>query len=129
MTTFKQFLINEARKNPEQNPKISPFHQLRAIADKYGTDNIFVRYSGVNKLGANPQSKWGTPLGICAYPLKYVLDSHGIVPYAGQMPYMIVFKVKDDANIWDVSSDNVKYNNNILQSISTYFNSFQLISS
>ena len=104
MITFTQFLL-EARKNPKQNKKVSTLDQLKEIKEKYGTDNIFVTFTQIPKLGANPQSEYDTPLGIYSYPLEYVLDNNITeVPFAGEQPYIIVFK-NNSSKIWKFSND------------------------
>ena len=82
----------EARRNPEQNPKISELEQLEHIAEQYGYEDIYVRFVDIPKLGINPSSKYGTPFGICAYPLEYVIEKELNVPFAGEMPYIMVFE-------------------------------------
>ena len=83
---FKDF-ISEARRNPDQNPKIPVVNQLkkifkdnyeyyydpRDVVREYHDDLYFVSMTKVDKLGINPTSKYNTPLGIYAYPLSYVL--------------------------------------------------------
>ena len=100
MTTFKEFLI-EARKNPEHNTKKSVLDQLEGIRDQYGND-CYVRYVGEPKLGHNPMSRWNTPFGLCSYPIDYVIENKLRVPYAGKMPYMVIFKPKDDVNVLEI---------------------------
>ena len=87
-----QDFLTDARRNPDQNPKISELEQLEDIAEQYGTENIYVRFVDLPKLGINPNSTYGTPFGICAYPLEYVIEKELDVPFAGEMPYMVVFE-------------------------------------
>jgi hypothetical protein len=45
------------------------------------------------KLGINPKSSWdNTPLGIYSYPVEYVLEHNGKVPFSGDEPYLQVFQ-------------------------------------
>ena len=114
MITFTQFLL-EARRNPEQNKKISTLNQLLKIKEQYGTTNIFVTFTQIPKLGANPGSSYDTPLGIYSYPLDYVLEKQVAgVPFAGKNPYIIVFKTNSQ-NVWNLTTDDVP--TNIKQSI------------
>jgi hypothetical protein len=69
--------LTEARRNPEQNPKISVNQAIkqRLQSGERGTpDNpkLFVSFTQLDKLGINPKSKYDTPLGIYAYPADYV---------------------------------------------------------
>lgn len=89
----------DARKNPEQNPKVPPNQAI----EKYMHGNreyrkIFVSFTTVPKLGINPQSKYNTPIGVYAYPGKYVYSKTGgrgsmsSLPFAGDSPYVNIFK-------------------------------------
>ncbi len=127
---FKDF-INEARRNPDQNPKIPVVDQLKKIfKDNYeyddpkdvvreGHDDLyFVSMTKVDKLGINPTSKYNTPLGIYAYPLSYVLyqvelrnDSEGTetlksLPFAGASPFANVFKTDYNRNLVCLNKEN-----------------------
>lgn len=65
-------LLQEARRNPEQNSKVSAYDRARVFATK---GRKYVSYIDVPKLGINPSSNWETtPLAVYAYPLSYVLD-------------------------------------------------------
>lgn len=101
--TFKEFLI-EARRNPELNPKIDTLDQLISIFQSHSReyDSIFVTFTEFNKLGANPQSKFHTPLGIYAYPLSYVIKQKLNVPYQSNARYIQVFKLLSFDNIWEL---------------------------
>ena len=59
--------ILEARRNPELNPKIGPYTQLKKYADD---PSIFISFTEIDKIGINPQSDYNTPLGIYTYPLQ-----------------------------------------------------------
>jgi hypothetical protein len=98
-------LLTELRKNPEKNLKQTPLQQLKQIVDSYKNeaDSIFVTYTNVDKFGANPNSPYDTPLGICAYPIEYVIDREMEVPFGGSRPYVHVFKIKDMSTIWNLS--------------------------
>jgi hypothetical protein len=101
-----EYLILEARRNPEQNPKVSPLDQLTALHTKY--PDAYVRFVDVPKLGANPRSVHGTPLGICAYPIEYVIQRGMKVPYAGEARYIVVFVTKPGAVLWNLGEVDVE---------------------
>ena len=69
---------------------------------------MFISFTGIDKLGINPQSHYNTPLGIYAYPAKYASDTMGLndnptaLPFAGDQPYANLFNVS--GNIIDVSN-------------------------
>ena len=108
-------IIKEARRNPEQNKKVSTIDQLLAIKEKHGTDNIFVTFTQIPKLGANPRSEYDTPIGIYSYPLQYVINNSIVdVPFAGNSPYIIVFK-NNSSKTWTLNLTNIP--TNIKQSI------------
>jgi len=94
----------EARSHPQQNTKLSTDNELKQIAKKYGTDNIFVTFTRIDKFGINPSSQY-RPIGLYCYPLGYVLN-RGImkVPFAASMPYIWIFRNEfPKENIWDLS--------------------------
>ena len=126
MKTFIQF-IDEARRNPELNPKISIYD----ILEKYHTDeNVYITYvqdvgskstsisgkaKGIPKnaegfkLGINPKSTFNTPNGIYTYPLKEAWRSYSNrkdrildVPFAGENPFIYIFKPKRSNRIVDL---------------------------
>ena len=95
-------IITEARRNPEQNPKVSTLEALEKYA---GRDDVFVSFTsdvgemshdgfrgGKNisgsKLGINPKSEYNTPIGIYTYPIDYVLERGGKVPFAAEEPFL-----------------------------------------
>jgi hypothetical protein len=100
------FISIARRKNPTLNPKISV---NQAVLDHYreapfirGTKikNSFCSFTSLDKLGLNPQSVYGTPIGIYAYPTKYVLGEARLtkkmtaLPFAGDAPFVNIFSVK-----------------------------------
>jgi hypothetical protein len=86
---MKLIELVEARRNPEQNQKASVLDRLKWIYAQHG--DAYVTFTKVDKLGINPRSDYNTPLGIYAYPIKYVIDEEGDVPFAGNNPYIQVF--------------------------------------
>lgn len=102
----------EARKNPEQNPKVSVNQRvidaLNATTDEVAnTPNLFVSFTKLDKLGVNPLSEYDTPIGIYAYPAQYVDEVVGKynpmnkLPFAGDSPYVNLFNAQ--GNIIDIS--------------------------
>jgi hypothetical protein len=114
MQPYKQF-VREARSNPDQNIKTSSIQQL----EKYSNDpDVYISFTEIHKLGINPQSKYDTPLGIYAYPLKIMWNDISQskrtinVPFAGNNPHIWVFKPKNDIlDLYDY--DNRDYINDI----------------
>lgn len=95
--------VTEARKNPEQNPKVSIndaiLTRLEKTTDNIGSiPNLFVSFTTVDKLGINPKSQYDTPLGIYAYPANFVANLTGeeyemiALPFAGDAPWANIFK-------------------------------------
>ena len=115
---MKLLELFEARKNPEQNPKVSVNRQIydalkSARGDTIaGIENLFVSFTAVDKLGINPQSEYRTPLGIYAYPARYVMKEAGSslsmdasLPFAGEHPYANIFNaVGNIVNVATMSS-------------------------
>jgi hypothetical protein len=108
---FNEF--NEARKNPEQNPK-TPINDIIINAERgtedsiAGTKNLFVSFTDIDKLGINPKSKYDTPIGIYSYPASYVVRIAGSqkkmssLPFAGSSPYANLFSAS--GNIINVAT-------------------------
>jgi hypothetical protein len=118
---IKDIILLEARKNPDQNPKLTPDEQLDQIVERYGAYNLFVRLSGVPKFGANPTAEYNTtPLGLYAYPADYTIDN-GInelpypLPDSPDSRYVVVFKLMPNAIVWNLEDDDP----NILKRVQT----------
>lgn len=94
MLQFKAF-VNEARRNPKQNPKISAYEWLRPYKDR---DDIFISFTSIGKIGINPHSGYNTPNGIYTYPLKEIWEEFDHnnerikVPFVGQAPYLWILQ-------------------------------------
>lgn len=119
---FTEFNIIEARRNPEQNPKISVNEYItRAVASAQPLPdstfkNIFVSFTELPKLGINPGSHYNTPIGIYAYPGEYVLKTtteYGkkdstltmkALPFAGGKPWANLFRARNGNNIVDLGT-------------------------
>ncbi len=99
--TFKEYLF-EARRSPEQNVKKSVLDQITELAENH--PNAYVTFTQLQKFGANPQSQWNTPIGIYAYPIKYVVGKRMRVPFAGTTQHIYVFDVAEDASLLNVDS-------------------------
>jgi hypothetical protein len=123
MKSFIQYL-EEARRNPELNPKISIYKALEPYKDR---DDMFITYtadvgkdfSGANltgrnisgfKVGINPKSTYNTPNGIYVYPLKEAWKLYANkmtqslhVPFAGDEPMVALLQAKSGSNFVDVS--------------------------
>jgi len=92
---FRDYLktLDEARRNPKQNPKIGIVQAL----EPYKNDpNIYISFTAVDKIGINPNSKFLTPNGIYTYPLKEIFNHilYDTIPFAGNQPYVWILKAK-----------------------------------
>jgi hypothetical protein len=101
MITFKQYLL-EARKNPEQNIIKPVLDQVKDIAIDH--PNAFITFTRIPKFGANPSSKFNTPLGVCSYPISYVIEEYMQVPYAASSRYIFIFEPKSSGKYWNFST-------------------------
>ncbi len=119
---MRYYEIIEARRNPEQNPKISVNQYItQALASAQplpntGFKNLFVSFTDLPKLGINPGSRYATPIGIYAYPAEYVIYkttqypyiggssdmSMTALPFAGGKPWANIFRARSGANIIDL---------------------------
>lgn len=94
----------EARRNPELNQKASSIDILSKYVNQ---KDIFISFTDIDKLGINPQTPHSeaSPNGIYGYPLSDVLPNMikagtvKAVPYAGERPYIWIFKPKSGVKI------------------------------
>jgi len=75
--SFVEYL-QEARRNPEQNPRIGPLTRLEEYKDD---PNIFISFTAVDKAGLKPLSDYNTPLGVYTYPLKVSWNYYNVEMY------------------------------------------------
>lgn len=108
--------LQEARRNPKQNPKYSIVDALEPYKDK---PNHFIHYTYMEKLGIYPKTEHNTPQGIYAYPLKEIWKNlvNNSIPYQGEAPNVFLFKYignkaivtdKYDFNDFDKDLDKLK---------------------
>ena len=109
----REFIL-ELRKNPTVNTKLSVNDAVAKALDNNekdilpGIENVFVSFTKVDKLGINPKSQFKTPLGIFAYPARYVQKrttggaDMKFLPYAGEYPYVNIFSAR--GNIIDLNA-------------------------
>jgi len=97
------FPLQDARRNPELNPKVGAYEFLLQYKDD---PDVYISFTDLDKIGINPRTRFATPLGIYTYPLKefwreYVGTSHTIIadaaPFAGNADYINVIKIKNSA--------------------------------
>lgn len=93
--------LNGARRNPDKNPKTSLISVLEEYSKKPDSENYFVTFTEIEKVGVNPKSTFSTPLGVYSYPISYAykLISQGReIPYAGDRPYASILEAKKSSN-------------------------------
>ena len=90
--------LEEARTNPDQNPKPeSGMKELASIAKTISDpENWAISMTSEPKLGINPQVgvSEDTPKGIYFYPLNYAVDKtrYGKLPWGNDYPYIQLFQ-------------------------------------
>jgi len=104
--------IIEARRNPPANPKVDLLSAVNQAMEGGDTENTFVSFTDIEKLGINPASKYATPIGIYSYPVKYVARymksgnrAGDSLPFAGDSPWVNIFKVTGNVINLDTMSD------------------------
>jgi hypothetical protein len=127
-----ELFLSEKRKNPHLNVKLTPLEQLAKYKGQKDVFVSYTQDVGVashfpnnksdattrhvtgvrashqmhntrgSKLGINPRSEYKTPIGIYAYPVDYVLMKEGDVEFAGNSPYMYVFRA--EGHFFDVDN-------------------------
>ena len=131
---YKEFAI-EARKNPEKNPKVSVNTELlnalgKVFKNTGNTENLYISFTSVDKLGINPTSKYNTPLGIYSYPAIHVIQELGNtypmteLPFAGDSEYATIFKSK--GNIIDLNKITDTEANEYYEKIKQYWNTISV---
>jgi hypothetical protein len=99
-------LLYEIKHHKLQKPAV--LDQLRQIRDNAkNPENVFCSFTNIDKLGIYPKSNWLTPLGIYAYPIKYVIGMGGKVPFGATAPFIQVFELDPSATIWKLDNNNV----------------------
>ena len=93
MLRFKSYL-EEKRRNPKLNPKISVVELLRPYKDD---PDMYISFTTIDKIGINPKSQYDTPNGIYTYPLKEIFDEvdSNNIAFAGDAPYVWLLKSKN----------------------------------
>jgi hypothetical protein len=99
MLTFKQFILLEARKNPQKNKKITAYEYLKPYSKN---DDIYITFTELKKVGINPKSDFNTPNGVYTYPLKETWEEYNVeqnkslkhYPFASNRPYITILKAK-----------------------------------
>lgn len=99
MLSFLEFLeanydYSNKRKLTHDQRMVIPYK----LAQIHGQDTTYISFTSLQKLGLNPSSKWDTPIGIYAYPVKYALEhwdrGRFNVPYAGGQPHAYIFTAR-----------------------------------
>ena len=126
-----QRLLGEARRNPEQNPKVSINKRIREHLENAETvpgtnvPNSFVSFTSLDKLGINPGSRYDTPLGIYSYPSFYIQNTIGDsgsmsdLPFVGNAKFANVFSVR--GTVLDLSNISSGDLSNLYERISDMF--------
>ena len=88
-------------KGLEPPKKLSIYEQL----EKYKDDlDVYISFTLIKKLGINPKTDFNSPIGFYSYPLNLIwknfdhLNKKIRIPWAIHMPYIHVFKPKENAN-------------------------------
>lgn len=91
--------------------KTNKFEEFKRIVENAQSkgielENIWASFSTVPRLGIYYKAEdGGTPLGLYAYPAKYLLERKLQVPYAGERPYLLVFEIINENMITIKHSD------------------------
>lgn len=75
----------EKRRNPEVNKTPSYLEVISHYANLPNSDEYYVSFTDVPKIGIKPIPQWkDTPIGVYAYPIKYVFDNNGQVRFSNR---------------------------------------------
>lgn len=75
----------EKRRNPEVN--VSPTYEevISKYASLPNSDEYYVSFTDIPKIGIRPIPQWtDTPIGVYAYPIKYVAEKNGNVRFSSR---------------------------------------------
>ena len=109
MNLFKKYyaLVESTAESRYYRSKGLEFKQpsIYEQLEKYKDDpDIYISFTVLKKLGINPKTIFSTPIGFYSYPLHIVwkkfnhLEKKIWVPWGAHMPYIHIFKPKNDAN-------------------------------
>lgn len=114
MRLLDLFAITEARRNADhpsqmkdRTPGKGPATAMERLSKYVKMKNVFISFTQLPKAGINPTSKYDTPLGVYAYPLKKYYDPNettpaNLVPFAADAPWIMVLQATQP--IMDVSA-------------------------
>jgi hypothetical protein len=109
---FKKSFLEELKKYEGQSDIFVSFTADVGIESHMKPDSLLTANVSGHKIGVNPKSTYyETPIGIYTYPIDYVLELHGKVPFAGNQPFIHILSLA-------VPTDNIlmldSYTNNHL---------------
>lgn len=75
----------EKRRNPDMNKVPTYMEVITKYANLPNSDEYYVSFTDLPKIGINPAPRWrDTPIGVYAYPIKYVFDNGGKVLFSNR---------------------------------------------
>jgi hypothetical protein len=107
---------DELRKYQENTAdELLKYERLAGTSDSRGgtyppVEDLYVSYTGIEKIGVNPRSGYNTPLGVYSYPLSHVLrvikntGNAKDVEYMGDLPFVWVFTPRNPSSGLDIAS-------------------------
>jgi hypothetical protein len=140
-------LINELRRNPDQNPKVPAIEKIKKVFSTFPLDDIYISFRVNNHVSdINPKNMYGTPTGFYTFPatpfakqIKNALANNSmkqfrtIFQYQTSLPYIYLFILKNDSNVLDNNTsleetkqyvkqiaNSYSTNNQVVQLCSTY---------
>jgi len=137
MSFLEYHMIQEARRNPEMNPKVPAIKIIQQVydeadvLDRNNSDqvhNCFASFTQLDKLGINPKSHYDTPNGIYAYDLS-VFEMKEIasdVPFAGRSPYINLFKAKNPKKIVILNQMSRQQYHSLVDKIRDYYVNYKM---
>lgn len=100
---FKDFFLNEARRNPEINIRKKAVDIISKYQNRPDSEDIFIHFTKMNKLGINPDSYFWL-IGLHCYQIN------NIGGYAANYPYFYIFKAKNKNDIIYLNTEKDVYN-------------------
>ena len=110
----------EARRNPRMNPKLDPYQVIKQAMTQYDPSRLFVTFTAINKVGINPNSPYGTPLGIYAYPANFFVNAQSNeLAFAGEQiaRHLQLFTIDQSVRVFDIQKASQAECNNVLQRV------------
>lgn len=98
---------------------------IDALSNYKDNPTMFISFVEERKIGINPKSRFDTPLGIYAYPLKEIWEDliQNSIPFASDRPFVYLLKCVD-SNVQEISEYTPQQYTNDLESLKRKYSEY-----